>query len=70
MPFRKSLSLLWFDVEIEGITTREEVNSLTYELWFDVEIEGITTIYILIHKVMVLWFDVEIEGITTKQRHR
>ena len=35
---------LWFDVEIERITTLPGVVSNDDRLWFDVEIERITTI--------------------------
>ena len=35
--------MLWFDVEIEGITTITNSERLQARLWFDVEIEGITT---------------------------
>ena len=34
---------LWFDVEIEWITTGHAVQDKGGELWFDVEIEWITT---------------------------
>ena len=34
---------MWFDVEIEWITTEKEVERMREKLWFDVEIEWITT---------------------------
>ena len=39
-----ALRELWFDVEIERITTRQAHQVLHEQLWFDVEIERITTI--------------------------
>ena len=56
---------LWFDVEIEWITTNILIVDDTIKLWFDVEIEWITTVNILNDFDLQLWFDVEIEWITT-----
>ena len=56
---------LWFDVEIEWITTFSLLLILSLWLWFDVEIEWITTVDILTLATEQLWFDVEIEWITT-----
>ena len=56
---------LWFDVEIEWITTINIVYALSPELWFDVEIEWITTRGAIRIILRQLWFDVEIEWITT-----
>ena len=39
----KNWILLWFDVEIERITTTEGEQYIHALLWFDVEIERITT---------------------------
>ena len=61
--------MLWFDVEIEGITTIKPVLNEARQLWFDVEIEGITTPLPDSHRPPQLWFDVEIEGITTRRSH-
>ena len=41
------MSELWFDVEIEGITTPGPRRISLPTLWFDVEIEGITTLVML-----------------------
>ena len=35
--------MLWFDVEIEWITTARVGGRIPTQLWFDVEIEWITT---------------------------
>ena len=56
---------LWFDVEIERITTNQWRKSIVRQLWFDVEIERITTLAGLQRAPSGLWFDVEIERITT-----
>ena len=58
-------SWLWFDVEIEWITTLAKFFVTLISLWFDVEIEWITTSQAIANTVLKLWFDVEIEWITT-----
>ena len=56
---------LWFDVEIEWITTSGTWQGWGRWLWFDVEIEWITTSPTDRKAAAELWFDVEIEWITT-----
>ena len=45
MMYDKGIQImLWFDVEIERITTASKTSSIESSLWFDVEIERITTL--------------------------
>ena len=61
----KAYNKLWFDVEIEWITTAQILDAIGDLLWFDVEIEWITTKSFPFLHPLKLWFDVEIEWITT-----
>ena len=61
-----SIPELWFDVEIEWITTTHSKAVRGVMLWFDVEIEWITTEEDGLMSKDELWFDVEIEWITTR----
>ena len=65
IPISAVSFLLWFDVEIEWITTSFTTEMGFILLWFDVEIEWITTQLMFKRLRLKLWFDVEIEWITT-----